>query len=360
VADVGDGGQEDDEIMVLGLSATDMAALRDRGYGVLRELELDSLAGALARIAIPQGSTVDAAIAEASALAPTATVSPNNLYRPEQGKCGGQCTPLNTVVWPAIDARCTRSMVIGVVDTGADLNHPTLRGAEVVVHQVRDMSRPASHLAHGTAVVSLLLGNGAEGVQGLVPGARVMLADAFHSTSNGDVADTMEIAAGIDWLMSSAVPVIQMALTGPDNPILSRLVTAARLRGHLLIAAAGNRPGGATRAFPAAYPGVVGVSAAAPNLRPYRLGTRGDHVDLAAPGVNLKVAIPGGGYGVVSGSSFATPFVTAAHTLALNQGLRGDRILDLFASSARDLGAPGKDPVFGWGLLQIPASITCR
>ena len=219
-------------------------------------------------------------------------------------------------------------------------------------------SRPFG-VAHGTAVVSLLVGNGDGGIQGLLPGARVLLADAFRGGADGDIADTVDIVESVDWLLSSRAPVIQMSLTGPDNPILERLLVAARLRGHAVVAAAGNLPVEARYAYPAAYPGVVGVAAASLSLRPYRQGTRGEHVDLAAPGVNLRVAAPGGGHATVSGSSFATPFVAAAHALALDRGLGQDQVLDLLSSSARDLGAPGKDPVFGWGLLQVPPGLGC-
>ena len=354
------GGFEDNEIVVLGLGDQALADLRSRGYGVLREVQMSSVGGALTRIALPPGVAIDAALAETATLAPLATATRNHRYRPQNKDCDGPCAALKRVAWPTIASRCTQSMSLGVIDTNADLNHPSLRGAEVVVRRIGDTERPRSGLTHGTAVVSLLLGNGNSGIQGLIPGARILLADAFHSGPDGDVADTVDIAAAIDWLVDSRVPVIQMSLAGPDNPILQRLVAAARLRGHLLIAAAGNQPGGAASAYPAAYPGVVGVAAATVDLRPYRQGTRGAHVDLSAPGVDLQAAVPGGTYSSVSGTSFATAFVAAAHALALTKGLRGDQIFDLLASSATDLGPPGRDSVFGFGLLQIPESLSCR
>ena len=344
---------------MLGLSDEALATFRSRGYEVLHEVDTDSLNGAVTRMALPPGIDVSSALEEAAQVAPQATATPNHIYRPQAATCEGACAALKRVDWPPISASCTASMVVGVVDTGADMNHPSLRGAQVVVRRVHDGASAPSGLDHGTAVVSLLVGNGAGGIRGLIPGARVLLADAFHATNDGDVADTLDIVAGIDWLLSTGVPVIQLSLSGPDNAILKRLITAARLRGSLLIAAAGNVRGTASAAFPAAYPGVVGVAAASLQLRAYRHGTRGEHVDLSAPGVNLQVAAPGVGQTIVSGTSFATPFVAAAHALALHQGLPRDRIFDLFSQTARDLGAPGRDPVFGWGMLQIPKSIGC-
>ena len=100
---------------------------------------------------------------------------------------------------------------------------------------------------------------------------------------------------------------------------------------------------------------VVAVTAVDPNLRPYRHANRGVYIDFSAPGVGLRTAKPGGGVKVQSGNSFAAPFVTAAAALERTRGIPASQVRQALARRAQDLGAPGRDPVFGWGLVRLRA-----
>jgi subtilisin family serine protease len=104
----------------------------------------------------------------------------------------------------------------------------------------------------------------------------------------------------------------------------------------------------------------LAVTAVDADLRPYRYAIRGDHVDLAAPGVRIWSAAENGTADYFQGTSFATPFVTATAATLLHsaRGVGVKEMRDVLRSSARDLGSPGKDPIFGWGLAQLPAG--CR
>ena len=106
----------------------------------------------------------------------------------------------------------------------------------------------------------------------------------------------------------------------------------------------------ARRAFPAAYDGVVGVTAVDHRGRAYRNANQGGYVDIAAPGVNLVSAKAGGGERNVTGTSFATPFVLAALAVAREGGRDPVKALRLVSL---DLGAEGRDDVYGWGLTRI-------
>jgi hypothetical protein len=119
-------------------------------------------------------------------------------------------------------------------------------------------------------------------------------------------------------------------------------------------AAAGNGGPTAAPAFPAAEPGVVAVTAIDGHAQPYPEANRGSYLAFAAPGVRVWTPGPTSNGSYHTDTSFAAPFVTAAIAARLADGTRPDaaQITSALARTARDLGAPGKDPVFGWGLLQ--------
>ena len=128
----------------------------------------------------------------------------------------------------------------------------------------------------------------------------------------------------------------------------------------MLIAAAGNDGPRAKPAFPAAYPDVIAVTAVDRSKRIYRRAAQGDHIDIAAPGVNVWTAASIKGQRPRSGTSFAAPFVTAAAALIVsdNPGFSREEVEIVLQNEADDLGVKGRDSVYGWGLLDISA--ICR
>jgi subtilisin family serine protease len=130
-------------------------------------------------------------------------------------------------------------------------------------------------------------------------------------------------------------------------------VQAAAGRGPILVAAAGNDGPNAEPVYPAAYDGVIAVTAVDTARNPYRRAVRGDHIDIAAPGVGVWTAASVSGARQKSGTSFAAPFVTAAVSvlLAAKPGLSPQEVEAELMASAEDIGKPGKDAVYGWGLL---------
>ncbi|MBN9280293.1 MAG: S8 family serine peptidase, partial [Hyphomicrobium sp.] len=94
-------------------------------------------------------------------------------------------------------------------------------------------------------------------------------------------------------------------------------------------------------------------------LRPSRLSSRGAHISFAAPGVGLVVAAPRSSHRRVDGTSFAAPFVTAALAMSLGGKGSGAEAVGRLRAQAKDLGAPGHDPIFGWGLIQFETPKGC-
>ncbi len=188
---------------------------------------------------------------------------------------------------------------------------------------------------------------------GLLPGARLFAANIFESRNGRIRANALSVASALDWLIGRRVGVVNLSLSGPPNRLLAQAVARAA-RNTILIAAAGNAGPGGKAKYPAAYPDVVAVTATDSQLRPYERANRGTYIDVAAPGVGIWTAatnLPGR---YESGTSFAVPFVTAAVAALMMDGgtVTLPELRRFFAGTALDLGAPGKDEVFGWGLVQ--------
>lgn len=183
----------------------------------------------------------------------------------------------------------------------------------------------------------------------------MIVIEAFHRAASGeDIADTYDIVRALDTLYTRGLSTINLSLTGPDNQILARAVGVAKDKDIVLVASAGNKGPNASPVFPAAYETAVAVTAVSADLRVYRRANRGNYIDLSGPGVAVEVVSAGRATRFETGTSFATPFITAA-VVGLRKRLPEASSSDIVAELQRrasDLGRPGRDAVFGWGLLQ--------
>jgi Subtilase family len=355
------------EIVATGLAPADLDRLLTQGFTLLRTQQVSLLGTSLARLRVPRRLSVRQALETAARTAPNATFANNDLYRrllhaayrPSGGSCGHRCEAFEVTAWTQSIGRCGTDVRIGVVDTGVDLAHPSLVGAKVTLRTVRSPDRAASDMDHGTAVISLLVGKAGSEVAGIIPGAHVLVADAFHGKGQGSTADVYDLIVGIDWLASEGVAVLNLSLSGPDNGQLQRVIERVQDKGVLVVAASGRPDRSRMSGYPARYPGVIAVSAVDNRLRPSRLAMRGDHIAFAAPGAGIAVAQRPAGVRRVEGTSFAAPFVTAAYAVGLGRSHNRSELTDLLARSAKDLGSPGRDPIYGWGLLQFSALPSC-
>lgn len=252
---------------------------------------------------------------------------------------------------PTRQALSLRSdLSIGLIDTALNPNHAGFKGAKVVQRDFVAGGRSAPS-GHGTAVGSILL----DRQTGLVPNARVFVASVFRHSVRGDsVGAAVELSRALDWLVEQQVTVINMSLAGPRNQLLERAVARTVSKGHLIIAAVGNEGPAAYPMYPAAFPAVIGVTALDESLNVYRRAGRGAHVDFSAPGVNVFGAL-GEGYAMHSGTSFAAPYAAAIISLGASlRERRGTQLwLEQLSNEALDLGARGRDDVYGHGLLRL-------
>ncbi|MBX9458887.1 MAG: S8 family serine peptidase [Rhizobium sp.] len=339
-------------LIASGLSDGTLSALGQRGY-VIVERHAQGQGRILLKLRVPPGSSLEAARQELRAAEPRALVDLNHYYRPDSLECSGRrCLMRQISGWPIGEgpAACRPTAPIGLIDTRINVKHPSLAASRITLLSLFDADIEPSGAHHGTAVAALLVGQGA--VPGLVQGSELVAIDAFRK---GDVATGFDLARAIEMLVARGVPVINMSLSGPDNAILAAIVAEAVERNVLLVAAAGNDGPRAKPVYPAAYPGVIAVTAVDSGKNIYRRAARGAHVDIAAPGVNVWTAASVKGQRPRSGTSFAAPFVTAAAALILseNPGFGRREVEIVLQNEANDLGDLGRDDVFGWGLLDV-------
>lgn len=243
---------------------------------------------------------------------------------------------------------------IGMIDSGVDLDHPAFTAANI---QSRSFVSQGAQLPdfHGTAIASIIAANDA-GYQGLLPNAQLYAAAVFEQDAErGEIASTVSLLRALDWLMSAEVDVVNISLAGPPNRLLEAALHRAAEREVLVMAAAGNGGPIAKPMYPAAYNSVVAVTAVDEGHQVFRLANRGDYLDIAAPGVGLLHAKAGGGYVASSGTSFAVPFAVTAAANLMSQHPEKDVMTSLY-QSAEDLGAPGRDEIYGYGLLRFDES----
>lgn len=247
-----------------------------------------------------------------------------------------------------------REAKIGLIDSRVDRDHESFRQTQItaVSFVEKGLTEPATH---GTAVLSIL-GGKTEQYQGLLPQAQFYSASVFFSSAqHGNNASVKSILLALDWMVQNDVEVINLSLTGPPNPLFELAIREIAERGIIVVAAAGNGGPGAPPAYPAAYPGVVAVTALTHEDHPYYRANHGSYIDFAAPGVGISTASDTTGFVLSSGTSFAAPFVTAVLAAMERDKLPYD-IVQTLRDHAIDLGKPGVDDVFGYGKIRLPES----
>lgn len=339
------------EILAFDLGEDALAIARDLGFELIERQELVALGGSIDRLRVPDDYTLSGAVEALDSTLPAAPFDYNHIYLLPEGDADGNQSGQSA---PIGQPRGGVGIRLGVIDTMVDPLHPSLKSQSVTVRDFADQG--GRDTAHGTAVVSILVGQDAsDGYSGLVPGAKVYAANVFTIGDTGlPSTNTLAMVEALDWVASQNVDVISISIAGPDSAIISEVISRIHARDQIVVAAVGNDGPAAPPLFPASYEDVVGVTAIDLNQRVFRRAGRGSHVDFSAPGVRVRAANTAGGYTLMSGTSFATPVVAALVALRASNGSTDIQSLlwDL-STSVQDLGAPGRDDVFGHGLLLV-------
>jgi subtilisin family serine protease len=238
---------------------------------------------------------------------------------------------------------------VAVIDSGVDANHPELAGT--VAETYDTLTAPITPHKHGTAIAGLIAAHGK--LMGAAPGARILAIRAFAGTGASAEGTTFNILKGLDWAAAKGARVINMSFAGPPDPALHRGLEAAHKKGIVLVAAAGNAGPKSPPLYPAADPNVIAVTATDADDGLFPRSNRGRYIAVAAPGVQILVAIPDEKYEVASGTSYAAAEVSGIIALMIERkgDLTPDKARDVLLATARDLGPKGRDIMFGAGLV---------
>ena len=339
------------EVLALSPSAASLAAARALDFQVLRQSTLGRLGLGVTVLRPPAGMSLNDALAALRMADPQGVYDYNHIYDPSGGILSGAGSVFRR------DARIpdARSATIGIVDAGIDVAHPALRRADIVTKNFagKEKSPPAEH---GTAIASLLVGDSGS-VKGMLPGAKLVAADIYGGKGAGGSAEA--IVQGLAWVSERGATVINISLVGPPNRTLEAVVRALISRGHVIVAAVGNDGPARPVEFPAAYEGVIAVTSVDSERHIQIDANRGPQIVFAARGVNVPVASLNKTYANATGTSFAAPVVAARFAMLVARpdiavALRVEQVLE---KEAIDLGAPGRDEIFGFGYLGPDAAL---
>jgi hypothetical protein len=339
------------ELLAAGITDADVARLRDAGFTVVAARRLSVLPEITVRLRIPRHLSERRAVERLRTLVPPAIIDFNHLYRPGAPPCPDADCFRFTASGAPLSGTCAVRGRIGMIDTGIDTKHAALSRMTIEVESARGPDHPPSRSEHGTEIAMLL-------VAAIAPTSDFSLVgvDAFHRRGAADYADAFDIVAALDRLIAKGVTVINLSFAGPPNALLDRAGDKAAERGAIIVAAAGNDGPTASPRYPAGYRWAIAVTAVDRRDQIYVRAVRGPHIAFAAAGVRVQVPDRGMQPGAVrSGTSYAVPRVTAAIAAArtVEPNRSANTIVTGFARDAKDLGAPGRDPVFGWGLIDL-------
>lgn len=270
-----------------------------------------------------------------------------------------------------------KGAVIGIVDSGLNSAHEDLAGANIragynycnsaSTDTTIDRGDTSDAVGHGTFVTGIIAaatGNG-KGVAGIAPGAAIVPLRAFAS-QNADIADI--VAAIYGGVNDYGCTILNMSFGDTSSSdVLKKAIEYAQSRDVICVAAVGNDH--LTKAdalmYPAAYDGVIGVGAVQSDKTVADFSAQNASVFITAPGyalwgLSLTNDAANGAYRTGNGTSYAAPEVTAAIALLqeLHPGLTLDETRALLEGCVEDLGAAGRDDVYGWGLLSVQKLLT--
>jgi hypothetical protein len=327
------------EILALEADPTSLEFARGLGFQVIERHRLTTLGMSIVELRIPAGQNTREALEAVRRGDPDTAFDFNHVYESVQG---ASAPARSQHAAPRANGP---GATVGIVDTAIDTTHPALRG--VRIQQINFAGRNAP-VEHGTAVASVLASDNAN--------HRLLAASVVErqTRQGGELASADALVRALDWLAQNRAPVANISLAGPPNALVEDAIRRAQARGMIIVAAVGNDGPAAPPLYPAAYEGVVGVTAVDQRGGIYRRAGRGAHVDVAAPGVGVVVAAPGGRMTEASGTSYAAPAVAAAlaqHYTAPDPNAAQGAVQQLLRSAA-DAGERGTDPVYGAGVMR--------
>lgn len=273
------------------------------------------------RFRIPDTRSIADVVLQLSADARVEIAAPHYVYTAS----GGSAKPLPVPQYAPAKLKLSEAhkisqgkrVRVAVIDTGVDAAHPAFKGAQIESFDALGGAKSQPE-THGTAIAGIV--GARDGLEGVAPQASLLSARAFTAEKGASARSfTFAILKSLDWAVLSGARVVNMSFAGPADPVLAKAISAADAQGVVLIGAAGNGGPSAPPAYPAAYPEVVAVTATDDRDGLYKDANRGSYIAIAAPGVDIVAAAPGGAYDISSGTSLAAAHVSGIAALMLEK-----------------------------------------
>ncbi|WP_338090599.1 S8 family serine peptidase [Planosporangium thailandense] len=254
-------------------------------------------------------------------------------------------------------------VTVAVVDSGVNGSHPDLAGNVLAGIDVSGAGAPNGLEdldGHGTAMASLIAGHGhgnSDGVLGIAPHVKI-----FPVRDDRGTGPTPEsIVAGVNAAVRSGAKVISISQGGSDVPALRAAIESGLAADAVVVAAMGNKPKQTLADFPASYDGVVAVGAIDQNGNVASVSVTGNAMVLSAPGMRI-VSADKTGYSIGDGTSASTAIVAGAAALVRSKypNLSAKEVVHRLTATATDKGAPGRDPQYGYGIVNLVAALTAN
>lgn len=239
---------------------------------------------------------------------------------------------------------CSEPLRMGMIDTEIDHEHSSFAHIDIVQQRFLKDDISSSN-EHGTSVASIM-------AKALPKHSQLFNANVFYTRNSISRGATLSaLLKAINYLATLEVDAINMSLAGPDNPLLRIAIGELDKAGIQVIAAVGNEGPASLPLYPAAYPQTLGATAVDDKNQIYRWANQGDYVDFAAPGVSIETAAPLNKFIRQTGTSMAAPLVSAKYACVLRTLKNRHHALEALKQKAIDVGQPGRDTVFGFGVL---------
>jgi subtilisin family serine protease len=232
--------------------------------------------------------------------------------------------------------------LVAVIDSGIDQTHPEI--SNTVKESFDADGTNGQPAVHGTAVAGIIAAH-AE-LTGIAPQARVLAVRAFSPADAKSAArgTTYDIRTGIEWSEQHGARIVNMSFAGPQDAAMSRELADGARRGIIFIAPVGNEGNAAKALYPAADENVIAVTAIDQSDGIFKNANHCPVTCIAAPGVDIIVAEPGGFYGFLSGTSMAAAHVSGVVALLLDAkpDLTPNAVRDLLFKTAKHLDPGGQ------------------
>lgn len=258
-----------------------------------------------------------------------------------------------------------KGVKVAVIDTGVSKTNRQIGAALSDGKDFIDKGDGTNDtVGHGTKVAGIIAAREVPSVGffGIAPEATIIPIRQNDDEQSGNVGTMVK---AINYAIAQGADIINISQGTtqalPPNSILEDAVNKARAANVLIVASAGNdgASGQQKDTYPAAFDGVLGVAASDRSNERAGFSQAGEHVDIAAPGVDMVSTVPGGGHCVDQGTSFAAPYAAGVAALlkAKNPEWTPDQIIWHMQQTA-DRVEPGRTDNVGWGVVDPVAAMS--